>query len=199
MEAVAETDDALMEKFFDGEEITIEELMAGIRSATIRGLMTPVLCGTAYRNKGVQPLHRRHRGLPALAHGHPADSPEWRRATPRRSLERRASDDEPFSALAFKIMADPFVGKLAFMRVYSGVLKSGSYVYNSTKGKRERVGRILRMHANHREEVDEVCAGDIVGIVGFKDTTTGDTLCDEKNQIILESMEFPKTGHPRRD
>jgi elongation factor G len=191
VEAVAETDDALMEKFFDGEEITIEELMAGIRSATIRGLMTPVLCGTAYRNKGVQPL------LDAIVDylPSPMDIPPVSGVAPGDSekvLERRASDDEPFSALAFKIMADPFVGKLAFMRVYSGVLKSGSYVYNSTKGKRERVGRILRMHANHREEVDEVCAGDIVGIVGFKDTTTGDTLCDEKNQIILESMEFPE-------
>jgi len=191
VESVAETDDVLMEKFLEGEELTIEELMAGIRSATIKGQMTPVLCGTAYRNKGVQPL------LDAIVDflPSPVDIPPVTGVAADDSekvVERKASDDEAFSALAFKIMADPFVGKLAFIRVYSGVLSTGSYIYNSTKGKRERVGRILRMHANHREDVDEVRAGDIVGIVGFKETTTGDTLSDDKNPIILESMEFPE-------
>jgi elongation factor G len=191
MESVAETDDVLMEKFLEGEELTNEELMAGIRNATIRGEMTPVLCGTAYRNKGVQPL------LDAIIDylPSPVDIPPVTGVAagdPEKVLERKASDDEPFAALAFKIMADPFVGKLAFIRVYSGVLNTGSYIYNSTKGKRERVGRIVRMHANHREDVEEVRAGDIVGIVGFKETTTGDTMSDDKNQIILESMEFPE-------
>ena len=189
IEAVAETDDELMEKFFEGEELTVEEIKSAIRKATIAGKMTPVLCGTSYRNKGVQPL------LDAIVDYMPApvDVPDITGVNKDTEEEdsRPSSDDAPFSALAFKIMADPFVGKLAFARVYSGVLTSGSYVYNSTKGKRERVGRIVRMHANHREEVDEVRAGDIVGIVGFKDTTTGDTLCDEKAPIILESMEFP--------
>ncbi len=190
-EAVAETDDDLMVKFLEGEELTTEEIVVGIRNATIKGLMTPVLCGTAYRNKGVQPL------LDAIVDylPSPVDIPPVTGVAPGDSekvLERKADDSEPFAALAFKIMADPFVGKLAFIRVYSGVLTSGSYVYNSTKGKRERVGRIVRMHANRREEAEEVRAGDIVGIVGFKDTTTGDTLCDDKNQIILESMEFPE-------
>ncbi len=189
IEAVAETDDELMEKFFEGEELTVEEIKAGIRKATIAGKMTPVLCGTSYRNKGVQPL------LDAIVDFMPApiDVPDITGINKDTDEEdsRPSSDDAPFSALAFKIMADPFVGKLAFARVYSGVMTSGSYVYNSTKGKRERVGRIVRMHANHREEVDEVRAGDIVGIVGFKDTTTGDTLCDEKAPIILESMVFP--------
>ncbi len=191
VEAVAETDDDLMMKFLDGEELTTEELTTGIRRATIRGQMTPVLCGTSYRNKGVQPL------LDAIVDylPSPLDIPPVTGVAPGdpdKVLERKADDSEPLSALAFKIMADPFVGKLAFIRVYSGVLTSGSYVYNSTKGKRERVGRIVRMHANHREEVEEVRAGDIAGIVGFKETTTGDTLCDDKNQIILESMEFPE-------
>lgn len=191
VESVAETDDVLMEKFLEGEELTIEELMAGIRSATIKGQMTPVLCGTSYRNKGVQPL------LDAIVDylPSPVDIPPVTGVAADDSekvLERKASDDEAFSALAFKIMADPFVGKLAFIRVYSGVLSTGSYIYNSTKGKRERVGRILRMHANHREDVEEVRAGDIAGIVGFKETTTGDTLSDDKNPIILESMEFPE-------
>ena len=189
VEAVAETDDELMEKFFEGEELTVEEIKAAIRKATIAGKMTPVLCGTSYRNKGVQPL------LDAIVDYMPApiDVPDITGINKDTEEEdsRPSSDDAPFSALAFKIMADPFVGKLAFARVYSGVMTSGSYVYNSTKGKRERVGRIVRMHANHREEVDEVRAGDIVGIVGFKDTTTGDTLCDEKAPIILESMVFP--------
>ena len=189
IEAVAESDDELMEKFFEGEELSVEEIKAAIRKATIAGNMTPVLCGTSYRNKGVQPL------LDAIVDYMPApiDVPDITGINKDTEEEdsRPSSDDAPFAALAFKIMADPFVGKLAFARVYSGVMTSGSYVYNSTKGKRERVGRIVRMHANHREEVDEVRAGDIVGIVGFKDTTTGDTLCDEKAPIILESMVFP--------
>ena len=190
MEAVAETDDALMEKYLEGVPFTEEEIRTAIRKATIAGTMTPVLCGTSYRNKGVQPL------LDAIVDylPSPIDIPPVQGMSKDgdTEIERPADDNAPFSALAFKVMADPFVGKLVFMRVYSGTLSSGSYVYNSTKSKRERVGRILRMHANHREDVTEVRAGDIVGIVGFRDTTTGDTLCDEKNQIILESMEFPE-------
>ena len=189
IESVAESDDAIMEKFLEGEEPTIDELRAAIRRATIAGKLNPVLCGTSYRNKGVQPL------LDAVVDylPSPLDIPPVTGVNKDTSAEehRIASDDEKFSALAFKIMVDPFVGKLAFVRVYSGILSAGSYVYNSTKGKRERVGRIVRMHANHREEVDEVRAGDIVGVVGFKDTTTGDSLCDEKAPLILESMEFP--------
>ena len=189
IEAVAENDDQLMEKFFEGEELSEEEIRAGIRKATIANLMTPVLCGTSYRNKGVQPL------LDAIVDylPSPIDIPPVSGTKPDsdEQITRKASDEEKFSALAFKIMADPFVGKLAFFRVYSGVLKTGSYVYNSTKGKRERVGRILRMHANHREEIEEARAGDIAAIVGLKDTTTGDTLCAENAPIILESMEFP--------
>ena len=190
MEAVAETDDVLMEKFLEGEELTIDELRAGIRKATIAGLMTPVLCGTSYRNKGVQPL------LDAIVDylPSPLDIPPIKgtRVNSDEVIERKADDNEPFSALAFKIMVDPFVGKLAFFRVYSGTLKTGSYVYNSTKGKRERIGRILRMHANHREEMEEICAGDIAAAVGLKETTTGDSLCAENKPIILESMEFPE-------
>ena len=164
--------------------------MQGIRKATIAGQMNPVLCGTSYRNKGVQPL------LDAIVDylPSPLDIPPVSGTDVKGedTIEREASDNAPFSALAFKIMADPYVGKLAFFRVYSGTLKSGSYVYNSTKGKRERVGRILRMHANHREEIEEVFAGDIAAAVGLKDTTTGDTLCAENRPIILESMEFPE-------
>ena len=190
VEAVAETDDELMEKYLNGEELSHEELMAGIRKATIAGTMTPVLCGTSYRNKGVQPL------LDAIVDflPSPLDIPpvEGTKKNSDEVITRKADDKEPFSALAFKIMADPFVGKLVFFRVYSGSLKSGSYVYNSTKGKRERIGRILRMHANHREEMDEIYAGDIAAAVGLKETTTGDTLCAEGNPIILESMEFPE-------
>ena len=190
IEAVAETDDELMEKYLNGEELSHEELMAGIRKATIAGTMTPVLCGTSYRNKGVQPL------LDAIVDflPSPLDIPpvEGTKKNSDEVVTRKADDKEPFSALAFKIMADPFVGKLVFFRVYSGSLKSGSYVYNSTKGKRERIGRILRMHANHREEMDEIYAGDIAAAVGLKETTTGDTLCTEGNPIILESMEFPE-------
>ena len=190
IEAVAETDDDLMEKYLNGEELSHEELMTGIRKATIAGTMTPVLCGTSYRNKGVQPL------LDAIVDflPSPLDIPpvEGTKKNSDEVVTRKADDKEPFSALAFKIMADPFVGKLVFFRVYSGSLKSGSYIYNSTKGKRERIGRILRMHANHREEMDEIYAGDIAAAVGLKETTTGDTLCAEGNPIILESMEFPE-------
>ncbi len=189
VEAVAETDDALMEKFFEGNELTIEEIKGAIRKATISGKMNPVLCGTSYRNKGVQPL------LDAVVDylPSPLDVPPVKGTAKNKDeeIERAASDDEPFSALAFKVMVDPFVGRLVFFRVYSGCIKSGSYVYNATKGKRERIGRILRMHANHREEVEEICAGDIAAAVGFKETTTGDTLCTENKPIILESMEFP--------
>ena len=192
IESVAESDEALMEKFFEGEELTVEEINAAIRKATIDCTMNPVLCGTSYRNKGVQPL------LDAVVEYMPSplDIPAIKGVDvddPEKELERHPSDDEPFSALAFKIMTDPFVGKLAFCRVYSGVLESGSYAYNSSKRKRERVGRLVMMHANHREEVETVYTGDICGIVGLKDTTTADTLCDEKNPIILESMEFPDT------
>ena len=189
VEAVAEDDDEMMEKYFAGEEPTVAQLIAGLRKATITGRITPVLCGTSYRNKGVQLL------LDTIVDllPSPVDVPAIKGVLKdsEEEAERHSSDDEPFSALAFKIMVDPYVGKLAFIRVYSGVLTAGSYVYNSTKGKRERVGRIVRMHANDREDTSEICAGDIAGIVGLKETTTGDTLCDEKNQIILESMEFP--------
>ena len=190
IESVAESDETLMEKFFEGEELTVEEINAAIRKATIDCAMNPVLCGTSYRNKGVQPL------LDAVIEymPSPVDIPAIKGIDPddpEKELERHPSDDEPFSALAFKIMTDPFVGKLAFCRVYSGILESGSYAFNSTKGKRERIGRLVMMHANHREEVETVYTGDICGIVGLKDTTTADTLCDEKHPVILESMEFP--------
>ncbi|PWM76451.1 MAG: elongation factor G [Phascolarctobacterium sp.] len=189
VEAVAEADDDLMMKYLEGEEITEEELNAGIRKLTIACKMTPVCCGSSYKNKGVQPL------LDAIVAFMPAptDIPHIKGINPETGEEdeRPSSDDEPFAALAFKIMTDPYVGKLAFFRVYSGTLDSGSYVYNSTKGKRERIGRILQMHANHRQEIDKVYAGDIAAAVGLKDTTTGDTLCDEKAPIILESMVFP--------
>ena len=190
VEAAAEADDELMMKYLDGEELTHDEIMMGIRKATIAGTMTPVLCGTSYRNKGVQPL------LDAIVDylPSPLDIPPVKGTRPNKGddIEREASDDAPFSALVFKIMADPYVGKLAFFRVYSGTLKTGSYVYNSTKEKRERIGRILRMHANHREEIDEIRAGDIAAAVGLKETTTGDTICNEGKPIILESMEFPE-------
>jgi len=189
VEAAAECDDELMMKYLDGEELTVQEIMLGLRKGTIEGRLNPVLCGTSYRNKGVQPL------LDAIVDylPSPIDIPPVKGTKPGKEeeIERESSDDAPFSALVFKIMADPFVGKLAFVRVYSGTLKAGSYVYNSTKGKRERVGRILRMHANHREEIEEIRAGDICGVVGFKETTTGDTICNEGKPIILESMEFP--------
>jgi len=190
IEAVCELDEDLMEKYFAGEEITIEELKAGIRKATLSVEFYPVLCGTAFKNKGIQlVLDAVVDYLPA-----PTDVESIKGTNPDTGEEvvRHSSDDEPFSALAFKVMTDPFVGKLTFFRVYSGILESGSYVKNSTKGKRERVGRILQMHANSREEITKVFAGDIAAAVGLKDTTTGDTLCDEKNNVILESMEFPE-------
>ena len=189
LEAVAEVDDSLMEKYLGGEEITEAEIKTAIRKATIACTMTPVTCGTSYRNKGVQPM------LDAIVDFMPAptDIPPIKGVNPDTGEEdhRPSSDSEPFAALAFKIMADPFVGKLAFFRVYSGTLSSGSYVFNSTKGKKERIGRILQMHANNRKELDIVYSGDIAAAVGLKDTTTGDTLCDEAHPIILESMEFP--------
>lgn len=189
VEAVAETDEELMMKYLEGEEITVEELKVAIRKATIACEMNPVFCGTAYRNKGVQPL------IDAIIDYLPAptDIPAIKGILEDgEESERHASDEEPFSALAFKIMTDPFVGKLAFFRVYSGTLTSGSYVLNATKNKRERIGRILQMHANTRTEITEVYAGDIAAAVGLKDTTTGDTLCDPAAPIILESMEFPE-------
>ena len=189
LEACAETDDELMEKYLGGEELTEEEIRGAIRKATIACEMTPVTCGTSYRNKGVQPL------LDAIVDYMPAptDIPPIAGVNPDPGAEdhRPASDSAPFSALAFKIMTDPFVGKLAFFRVYSGTLNSGSYVYNATKDSKERIGRILQMHANNRKEIDIVYSGDIAAAVGLKNTTTGDTLCDENNPIILESMEFP--------
>ncbi|WP_110955686.1 elongation factor G [Anaerosinus massiliensis] len=190
LDAVAETDDELMMKYLEGEELTEEEIRAAIRKATIDCKMTPVLCGSSYKNKGVQPM------LDAVIDYMPSplDIPAIKGVDPDTGEEdkREADDKLPFSALAFKIMADPYVGKLAFFRVYSGSITSGSYVFNSTKGKKERIGRILQMHANRREEIDTVYSGDIAAAVGLKDTVTGDTLCDEKEPIILESMEFPE-------
>jgi len=190
VEIIAETDEELTLKFLEGEEISIPELMAALRRATIACLVTPVLCGSAYKNKGVQML------LDAVINYMPSPTdikaimgvnPETEEEEPRPS-----DDSKPFASLAFKIMTDPFVGKLCFFRVYSGTLDAGSYVLNATKGKRERIGRILQMHANHRAELAKVYSGDIAAAVGLKDTTTGDTLCDEKYPIILESMEFPE-------
>ena len=190
IEAVAEFDEDFMEKYLGGEEITIDELKAAIRKATLSVEFFPVVCGSAFKYKGVQPM------LDAVVEylPSPLDVPAIKGINPDtdEEIERHSSDEEPFSALAFKVMTDPFVGKLTFFRVYSGILSSGSYVKNSTKGKRERVGRILQMHANTRNEIAEVYAGDIAAAVGLKDTTTGDTLCDEKNEVILESMEFPE-------
>lgn len=190
VEAVAETDEALMEKYLEGEEITKEELKQGIRTATCNVEFFPMLCGSAFKNKGVQLLLDAVIDyLPspldvAAITGTDVDTEE--------QIAVPASDEAPFAALAFKVMTDPFVGRLTFFRVYAGTLQSGSYVQNATKGKRERVGRILQMHANHRNEIPEVFAGDIAAAVGLKDTTTGDTLCDEKKQVILESMIFPE-------
>ncbi|MGD6818653.1 elongation factor G [Metabacillus sp. 84] len=190
IEAVAELDEELMMKYLDGEELTIDEIKAAIRKGTCDVEFYPVLCGSAFKNKGVQlMLDAVLDYLPA-----PTDVPAIKGILPDSEEEvlRKSGDDEPFSALAFKVMTDPYVGKLTFFRVYSGVLNSGSYVQNSTKGKRERVGRILQMHANSREEIATVYSGDIAAAVGLKDTTTGDTLCDEKSLVILESMEFPE-------
>ena len=190
VESIAESDEVLMEKYLNGEEISVEELKVALRKACIGCELVPVFCGSAYRNKGVQML------LDGVIEYMPApiDIPSIKGIDPisGEETERHSSDEEPFSALAFKIMNDPFVGKLAFFRVYSGTLDSGSYVYNATKAKKERVGRILQMHANHREEIDKVYAGDIAAAVGFKLTTTGDTICDEDHEVILESMNFPE-------
>lgn len=189
VEAVVEGDEALMERYLEGEEISADELKKALRRATIEARLVPVLCGSSFKNKGVQPL------LDAVVDylPSPIDIPAVVGTDPATGEEkaRPVSVDAPFAALAFKIMADPYVGRLAFFRVYSGEVRAGSYVYNSTKGKKERVGRLLRMHANHREDIDVACAGDIAAVVGLKDTTTGDTLCDEKEPILLESMEFP--------
>ncbi len=190
IETVAEGDDGLMMKYLEGEEITNEELKAAIRKETIECKLNPVFCGSSYKNKGIQPL------LDAVVDYMPAptDIESIKGINPETGEEdsRPTSDDEPFSALAFKIATDPFVGKLGFFRVYSGMITAGSYVYNSSKDKRERMGRILLMHANHREEIPEAYSGDIAAAVGLKFTTTGDTLCDEKAPIILESMVFPE-------
>ncbi len=190
VEHVAEQDDELMEKYLMGEELTSEEIIAGIRKATLANCMVPVCCGTSYRNKGVQKL------LDAIVAYMPSplDIPDMKGVNPETGEEdvRKASDDEPFSALAFKIATDPFVGKLCFFRVYSGTLSAGGPVYNSSKDNTERIGRILQMHANHRQDIDVVYAGDIAAAVGLRNTTTGDTLCDPKHPIILESMEFPE-------
>ncbi len=189
VEQICEFDDDLMMKYLDGEEPTVAEMKAALRKATIENTGVPVCCGSAHQNKGIQKL------LDAVIDFMPAPT-DIADATGTdeegNELSRKSSDDEPFSALAFKIISDPFVGRLAFFRVYSGTLKSGSYVYNSSKGKKERVGRILQMHANKRSELDEVFSGDIAAAVGFKSTSTGDTICDEQHPIILESMEFPE-------
>ena len=190
LEAVAETDDDLMIKYLEGDGLTHDDIVKGLRIGTIRTQFVPVLCGSALKNKGVQPM------LDAVVDflPSPLDKPaiEGLSTSSDKPQVRTASDEEPFAALAFKIATDPFVGKLTFFRVYSGVLRSGSYVYNATKQERERVGRLLQMHANHREELEEVRAGDIAAAIGLRKTTTGDTLSDEKNQIILESIRFPE-------
>ena len=189
LEAVSDFDDEIMEMYLNGEEVPADKIRAAIRKATVAVKMVPVTCGTSYKNKGVQKL------LDAIVDymPSPVDVPAIEGTNPKtgETETREASDDAPFSALAFKIMSDPYVGRLSFFRVYSGTLETGKTVMNSTKGVRERFGRILRMHANHREDIDWVYSGDIAAAVGLKNTTTGDTLCDEKNQIILESMEFP--------
>ncbi len=190
MEVCAEQEDELMEKFFETGELSVEEMKRAIRKATIAMKMTPVLCGSSYKNRGVQHL------IDAIIDylPSPIDVDHVVGTNPKTGKEevRKTDDNEPFAGLAFKIVADPFVGKLAFFRVYSGTLSSGSYVYNSTKEKKERVGRLVLMHANHREEIDEIYSGDICAIVGLKETTTGDTLCDEAHPIVLEQMEFPE-------
>jgi len=191
IESIVETDDELMEKYFGGEELTDEELLRGLRTATIANAIVPVTCGTAFKNKGVQPL------LNAVIDFMPSPidigaikGEDMKK--PEIEMERNPGDEEPFSALAFKIMTDPFVGKLAFFRVYSGTISKGTYILNSTKGKKERLGRILQMHANNREELDTVYCGDIAAAVGLKGTVTGDTLCDPDHPIVLERMEFPE-------
>ena len=190
LDAVSMFDDEIMELYLEGKEIPTDKIRTAIRKATCAVEMVPVVCGSSYRNKGVQKL------LDAIVDYMPAptDVPAIKGVNPKtdEEEERKSSDDEPFSALAFKIMTDPYVGRLSFFRVYSGTLTTGSAVLNATKGKRERMGRILQMHANHREDIETVYSGDIAAVVGLKNTTTGDTLCDEKNPIILESMEFPE-------
>ncbi len=190
LEAVADSDDELMVKYLDGATLTTEEILHGLRAGTVKTRLVPVLCGSALKNKGVQPM------LDAVVDflPSPLDRPSVEGAAVEGEVAvvRNASDSEPFAALAFKIATDPFVGKLTFFRVYSGILRSGSYVYNATKGERERVGRLLQMHANHREEIEEVRAGDIAAAIGLRKTTTGDTLCDEKYPIVLEQITFPE-------
>ena len=193
IESVVETDDGLMEKYFGGEEISEEEIKKALRAATIEGTVVPVLCGTAFKNKGIQPLLDAvvaYMPSPLDINGGKIKGTDPKTEEP---IEREMGDDAPFSALAFKIITDPFVGRLSFFRVYSGILEKGSYVLNSTKGKKERMGRLLQMHANKREELETVYSGDIAAAVGLKDTTTGDTLCAENAPIILEKMEFPDT------
>jgi elongation factor G len=190
LESLSDVDDSLMEKFLSGEKIADEEVMAAIRKGTISLTITPILCGTAFKNKGVQPL------LDAVIDylPSPLDVPPVTGINPGKDEEvvRKPDDNEPFSALAFKIMTDPFVGQLTFFRVYSGSASAGSYIQNATKDKKERLGRILKMHANKREDISEVMAGDIAAAVGLKYTTTGDTLCDPSHPVILEAMEFPE-------
>jgi len=190
IEKVAEYDETLLEKYLEEKEIKVEDLRRAIRKATLQNAVVPVLCGSSYKNKGVQLL------IDSIVHylPSPLDVPDVKGFHPEteEELTRRASDDEPFSGLVFKIMTDPYVGKLSFMRIYSGVLRSGSTIYNSAQGRKERVGRILRMHANRRKDVKEAATGDIVAIVGLKQVSTGDTFCDEKNPVILESMKFPE-------
>ena len=193
IESVVETDDELMEKYFGGEEISEDEIKKALRAATIEGTVVPVLCGTAFKNKGIQPLLDAvvaYMPSPLDINGGKIKGTDPKTEEP---IEREMGDDAPFSALAFKIITDPFVGRLSFFRVYSGILEKGSYVLNSTKGKKERMGRLLQMHANKREELETVYSGDIAAAVGLKDTTTGDTLCAENAPIILEKMEFPDT------
>ena len=190
LDAVSMFDDEIMEMYLEGKDIPTDKIRAAIRKATVAVEMVPVTCGSSYRNKGRAEAAGRHCGLYAP----PTDIPAIVGTNPKTDQEedRHASDDEPFSALAFKIMTDPYVGRLSFFRVYSGTLNTGSSVLNATKGKRERVGRLLQMHANHREDLETVYSGDIAAVVGLKNTTTGDTLCDEKHPIVLESMEFPE-------
>ncbi|CDI50820.1 elongation factor G [Clostridium tetani] len=190
IEAIVELDEELMMKYLEGEEISAEELDLALRKGVLANKIVPVMCGSSYKNKGVQPMiDAIIKYLPS-----PLDIPAVKGIHPDtgEEVERKASDDEPMSTLAFKIATDPFIGKLAFVRVYSGVMKNGTYVLNPVKGKRERIGRLVKMHANHREEVEELYAGDLGAVVGLKDTITGDTLCDEKEPVILEKMEFPE-------
>ena len=189
IEAIAETDEELMEKYLEGEELTVEELKSALRKATIANEIYPCICGSSYKNKGVQEMID---GVVDFLPS-PLDIPAVKGTTLEgEEVERKADDSEPLSALAFKIATDPFVGKLAFTRIYSGVMQSGSYVLNSTKGKKERIGRLVKMHSNSRQEVEALEAGELGAVIGLKNTTTGDTLCDEKSPVVLKSMEFPE-------